>query len=70
MSKHSFKKGDRVKVYNGGKLEGWAIIIDHASTSNDYHVRFEEDSDNSIWRRTVMPAWQAEGFEPMREGGS
>lgn len=53
-----FKKDDRVRVFNGGEFEGWAVIVDHASTPDDYHVRFQEDIDRSIWRRTVLPEWQ------------
>ncbi len=60
LSDWPLENGSRVRVMNGGNFEGWAIIVDHASTPDDYHVRFEEDTDRSIWRRTVMPEWQEE----------
>jgi hypothetical protein len=62
---HPLATGSRVKIFNGGKLEGWATIKAACSTEHDYHVQFEGDTDRGFWRRTVMPQWQEEGFEPL-----
>jgi len=67
MSAHDFKAGDRVKIFNGGKLEGWATIqkpLDY--DANYYSVLFDGDDASDLYKRWVMPAWQKEGFDPRR----
>lgn len=66
---HNFNNGDRVKVFNGGKLEGWATVkrlLNH--DDNYYAVLFDGDEPGALYKRWVMPQWQEEGFDPLTAG--
>lgn len=62
-----FKAGQRVKIYNGGKLEGSAIILKAIpGQDNYYRVHFDEDAEGEDINRFVEPEWQRPGFKPGR----
>lgn len=63
---YSFKPGERVKVYNGGKLEGTATIKARLPEDSDYYkVHFEGDDPGGFYKRWVMPEWQSPNFSPL-----
>jgi hypothetical protein len=64
---YDFKKGDRVKVFNGGKLEGWATVKKLLNNDDNYYVvLFDGDDPGALYQRWVMPAWQEDGFDPQQ----
>lgn len=66
---HNFKKGDRVKVFNGGKLEGLATVVALLPQDDDYYrVRFF-DEPHGLFARWVSPEWQRPDFTPAEREG-
>jgi len=61
---HEFKKGDAVKVYNGGKLEGTAKIVARLSADDNYYRVEFDDEPGGNFDRWVSPEWQRPDFQP------
>lgn len=63
MTRHQFKKGQQVKIFKGGKLEGTATIKAPLYGHDDlYRVEFE-DEPGTRYDRWVSPEWQDPRFE-------
>lgn len=66
---HDFKVGAKVKVFNGGRLEGIATIERLLSSNDNYYgVHFEGDNPRTLYKRWVLPRWQEDGFDPSAAG--